>query len=129
MSNAADEIHFQSVTPVLRIFDAAKAREFYIDYLGFHWDWEHRFQDNAPLYAQISRAGQIFHLSEHHGDGSPGASFIVTISNVAAYHRELAAKHYRYMNPGIVESDWEGRTVQVWDPFGNRIRFREPKPA
>jgi uncharacterized glyoxalase superfamily protein PhnB len=129
MTENSDEIRFQAVTPVLRIFDVAKAKEFYVDYLGFHWDWEHRFHDNAPLYGQISRGGLIFHLSEHHGDGSPGAAVIVTISDVGAYHRELAAKRYRYMNPGLEESQWEGRTVQVWDPFGNRIRFREPKAA
>jgi catechol 2,3-dioxygenase-like lactoylglutathione lyase family enzyme len=27
-------------TPILRIFDVAKAREFYVDRLGFQVDWE-----------------------------------------------------------------------------------------
>jgi hypothetical protein len=40
------------VIPVLRIFDIAKAGEFYLDYLGFHIDWDHRFDDNAPLDCQ-----------------------------------------------------------------------------
>jgi len=127
MAENGAEIRFLTVTPILRIFDVAKAREFYVDYLGFSWDWEHRFYDNAPLFAQVSRAGLVFHLSEHHGDGSPGVSLVVTISDVAAYRRELAAKQYRYMNAGIVQSEWEGPVVQVFDPFGNRIRFRQPK--
>lgn len=38
-----------SVTPILRIFDEAKAREFYIDYLGFTVDWDHRFGPGMPL--------------------------------------------------------------------------------
>ena len=42
-------------TPILRSFDAAKAREFYVDFLGFKVDWEHRFGDNFPLYMQVSR--------------------------------------------------------------------------
>ena len=43
------------VIPVLRIFDYAKTREFYIDWLGFTIDWEHRFEPDAPLYLQVSR--------------------------------------------------------------------------
>lgn len=31
------------------MFDIAKTREFYLDYLGFTVDFEHRFHDNAPL--------------------------------------------------------------------------------
>ncbi|GJN78769.1 hypothetical protein PLIIFM63780_002278 [Purpureocillium lilacinum] len=67
-------IEFRSVTPILRIFDIVKADEFYVGYLGFNIDWEHRFGDNAPLYRQVSRGGLALHLSEHHGDGSPGCT-------------------------------------------------------
>ena len=38
----------QAATPILRIFDEAKAREFYLDFLGFRLDWQHRFDDHAP---------------------------------------------------------------------------------
>jgi hypothetical protein len=65
------------VIPVLRIFSVDKAREFYLDYAGFHLGWEHRDEPNAPLYMQVSRDGLVLHLSEHHGDGSPGACFHV----------------------------------------------------
>jgi hypothetical protein len=44
-----------SLTPILRIFDEAKAREFYVEFLGFKIDWEHRFGENSPLYMQVSR--------------------------------------------------------------------------
>ena len=37
-------------TPILRIFDEAKAKEFYVDFLGFKVDWEHRFEPGLPLY-------------------------------------------------------------------------------
>ena len=36
--------------PVLRIFSVDKAREFYMDFLGFSLDWEHRFSPDLPLY-------------------------------------------------------------------------------
>jgi len=121
-------MEFLAITPVLRIFDTAKAREFYVDYLGFTWDWEHRFDARAPLYAQVSRGPIRFHLSEHHGDGSPGAVANVWLTGIDDFHRELASRDYGYMRPGIDDHDW-GRTVQVWDPFGNRIRFTERKSA
>jgi len=35
--------------PILRIFDEAKAKEFYLDFLGFSLGWEHRFEPDAPL--------------------------------------------------------------------------------
>src|SRR5437764_861107 len=63
---------FIRTVPILRSFDEAKAREFYLGFLGFGVDWEHRFEPDAPLYMQVSRDGIIFHISEHHGDGSPG---------------------------------------------------------
>jgi len=40
--------------PILRIFDVAKAREFYVGFLGFPVDWEHRFDDRAPVYMQVN---------------------------------------------------------------------------
>lgn len=44
-----------------------------MDYLGCTVDWEHRFDDLAPLYMQVSRGSLVLHLSEHYGDGTPGA--------------------------------------------------------
>ena len=52
-------MQLQSVVPVLRIFSVEKAREFYVDFLGFTWDWEHRFDDNAPLYMAAGRDGCV----------------------------------------------------------------------
>jgi len=40
-------------------------------------DWEHRFGDNFPLYAQVSRSGVVLHWSEHHGDGTPGTAIMI----------------------------------------------------
>ena len=59
---------FGKTTPILRIFDENKAVEFYVDFLGFKIDWQHRFEANFPLYLQVSRGECVLHLSEHHGD-------------------------------------------------------------
>lgn len=66
-------VAFSKAVPILRIFDINKARQFYVDYLGVTVDWEHRFSEDAPLYMQVSRGGMVLHLSEHHGDATPGS--------------------------------------------------------
>jgi catechol 2,3-dioxygenase-like lactoylglutathione lyase family enzyme len=119
-------IVFERITPVLRIFDVAKADEFYLGFLGFNVDWNHRFADDLPLYRQISRGGLILHLSEHHGDGSPGTRIRVAMRGIAALHAELIAKAYRYMRPGLEQMPWNMLEVTVIDPFGNHICFCEP---
>ena len=118
-------ITFGPVIPVLRIFDEAKAREFYLDFLDCKIDWEHRFAPDLPLYMQLSRAGLVLHLSEHHGDGSPGAHVFVEATDVDALHAELNGRNYRFNRPGIEERPWNARTLTVIDPFGNQIMFNE----
>ncbi len=115
------------VRPVLRIFDVAKAREFYIDWLGFQVDWEHRFEPDLPLYMQISLGAIILHLTEHHGDCCPGAKVFIETSGLEAYHAGLLAKN-SYSRPGLETAPWNARTVTVGDPFGNRLLFSEPLP-
>jgi len=117
-------IAFEQAVPIVRIFDVAKAHEFYLGFLGFKVDWEHRFGENFPLYTQISRGGLTLHLSEHSGDASPGGNMVVYMAGVEAFQRELAARNYRYMRPGVTSEEW-GKEMQVIDPFGNRIRFME----
>ncbi|MDR4521262.1 MAG: glyoxalase superfamily protein [Nitrosomonas sp.] len=114
---------FISTVSVLRIFDETKAREFYMDFLGFQVDWEHRFEINLPLYMQISRNGCILHLSEHHGDCCPGAAIRVATDKLDAFRDELISKQYRYARPGIEEMPWGTRDMSITDPFGNRITF------
>jgi catechol 2,3-dioxygenase-like lactoylglutathione lyase family enzyme len=117
--------NFLQTVPILRIFDEAKAREFYCDYLGFHIDWEHRFEPHMPLYMQVSRAGLVLHLSEHYGDGSPGSTVFVRMQGIDALHTELAAKNYKYLRPVVEIAPWNAKTMELIDPFGNRLRLNE----
>lgn len=115
----------QTVIPVLRILDEPKAREFYIDWLGFKLDWEHRFGNNFPLYCQVSLDGIILHLSEHHGDCLPGGRVRIHLKNLPEYHALISAKDYKYYKPGIEKQDWGFFEMNIVDPFGNRILFVE----
>jgi hypothetical protein len=116
-------ISFNSVIPVLRIFNIEKADEFYLGFLGFTVDWDHRFDPAGPLYRQISRGNLILHLSEHHGDGTPGVHVRVMMDGVEAFQREISSKGYPYMRPGLETMPWGMIETGVIDPFGNFIRF------
>jgi catechol 2,3-dioxygenase-like lactoylglutathione lyase family enzyme len=120
---------FHRTIPILRMFDVEKAKQFYVGFLGFKIDWEHRFDADAPLYLQISRGNLMFHLSEHHGDGTPGTTVFVVLDGLRKFHQEISAKGYRFFRPQIHRVPWNADLMEVQDPFGNRIRFNEYGPA
>jgi catechol 2,3-dioxygenase-like lactoylglutathione lyase family enzyme len=122
------EIQFNQTIPILRIFDEAKAREFYVDYLGFAVDWEHRFEPGLPLYMQVSRNGLVLHLSGHHGDCTPGSTVYVPMTGIDDYHAELSGKDYANLRPGVEVAPWNARVMELTDPFGNRLRLAEALP-
>ncbi len=115
---------FQAV-PILSIFDAGKALAFYRDWLGFSVDWEHRFEADTPLYMQISRDGLILHLTEHHGDCTPGSTVFVSTTGIRAFHDEISARPYPFNRPSLEDAPWGGLVCEVTDPFANRLRFWE----
>lgn len=116
----------QQAIPVLRIFDQEKALAFYIDFLGFEVDWQHRFEPHFPVYMQVSRQHCVLHLSEHHGDGTPGGAIRIGTDNIRVLHAELSVKEYKYAHPGIQEQPWGHSEIIIKDPFGNTIIFFQP---
>ena len=50
----------------------------------------------------------------------------VVLRPLGQHHRELQARDYRYMKPGL-QDEGERLELQVIDPFNNRIRFMELK--
>jgi uncharacterized glyoxalase superfamily protein PhnB len=112
-----------SVRPIFRIFEVQKAIEFYVDWLEFTIDWEHRYGDNFPVYMQVSKDDIVFHLSEHYGDACPGAKvYIEYTGDLQAYQKRLSQKDYRYYKP-CLEKEPGGATMELIDPFGNKILF------
>ena len=114
-----------SVVPIFRIFDYNKAVEFYVDWLGFSIDWEHKFDEESPLYIQVSRNGIVLHLSEHHGDSTPGSKAYITIDDVRGYYKEIRDKKYKFNNPGLEMAAWNAPCFEVIDPFGNKLLITE----
>ncbi len=114
---------FGSPVPVLRVQRVDDAREFYLDYLGFTIEWEHRFEPGLPLYLRIVRDDARLDLSEHHGDGTPGTAVWIPVADVKALHAQLIAKRYGRARPGIDRDAPGGPTIDVIDPFGNVLRL------
>jgi len=120
---------FGRTIPTLRSFDEAKAKEFYVGFLEFKVDWEHRFADNMPLYMQISKDGCVIHVSEHHGDGSPGAHVRIDTDELESFQKLLLAKQYKHARPGIEATPWGTREMSIADPFGNLLTFVQPSSS
>ena len=116
-----------TVKPILRIFDYDKALAFYKAWLGFRIDWEHR-PEASPAYLQVALGDITLHLSEHHGDCSPGARvFIDDFQGLTAFHEKLLARNYKYNKPALTTPCYDPTALEmtVIDPFGNRLTFVE----
>lgn len=114
------------IIPIFRIFDYDKAIEFYIDWLGFTLDHKHTFGENFPLYLIVHRGDIEIHLSEHHGDGTPGSHLLIEdFVGIKEYHQELRNKDYTYNKPGLNHPFWNEEIwcMEVIDPFSNKIIF------
>jgi len=116
---------FLMIIPIFRIFDMEKTHSFYIKYLGFKIDWKHQYEESMPLYFQVSLNDAVLHLSEHHGDSSPGGAIRIKINDLTNFHSSLSKKEYPYSNPAIEKTPWDTIELTVIDPFSNRITFYE----
>ena len=115
----------QKNVPVLRMFDVAKAKEFYVGWLGFKVDWEHEFEPRMPVYMSISRDNIQIHLSEHYGDATPGSKVFIVCDEIKKYHEELQSRPYKYYRPALNKTFYGSLEIAVQDPFGNHLSFNE----
>ncbi|MFC6713246.1 glyoxalase superfamily protein [Branchiibius cervicis] len=123
---APDAAGHAVVVPILRVFPGGEATRFYRDFLGFTIDWEHRFEPGLPLYLQVSRAGCVLHLSEHHGDAAPGSALRIEVDDVDALQRQVRDSDVYPLRIGLDRQPW-GDDLQIPDPFGNRLIFHTPR--
>ncbi len=126
--NENDTLSATKTIPMLRIFDKNKAIEFYVNWLGFSVDWEHSFSDGEPpIYMQISKSEIAIHLTEHHGDCTPGGKVYIECTGLKDFHKEILNKKYPYNAPGLEIAPWKSLCMEVIDPFGNKLLFSEPR--
>ena len=119
-------MQFGAATPILRSFDEAAARAFYVDWLGFEVVFEHRFEPHLPLYLGLVRDGLHLHLSEHHGDTTPGTRVRIQVADIHGFHAGLQSRPYPHLAPGSpIRQPWGEFDLTLTDPFGNRLTFYE----
>ena len=118
-------IEFGRVVPTFRIFSVDKAREFYLDFLGFKVDWEHRFEPNTPLYAQVSLGDCRIHLSEHHGDAAPGSAIRIAVDDIDARLKKAKAAGATVMREPF-DVVGIGRIAILREPGGAGIGWMTP---
>lgn len=110
--------------PTLGINDYQTAINYYLDFLGFKIDWEHRFAPNDPVYMQVSKNGLILHLSENKRFESKTIVFVET-KNINEFYKEIAERNSSAKIQEIVVTDWQTMQLELEDPFGNLLRFNE----
>jgi hypothetical protein len=64
-------------------------------------DWRHRFEDNLPLYMQVSMDDLILHLSEHSGDSTPGTKLLVHTNQLQSLFDQIKQKNIVTQNPRL----------------------------
>lgn len=114
-----------ATVPILRSFDEQLAKDFYLRYLGFSLLFEHRFAPAMPLYFAVRRGTCELHLSEHHGDATPGSAVRIETGGLVALHAEVSERGHPGTMPGLEVQPWGFREMAVIDPFGNRLVFCE----
>ena len=115
-----------AAVPILRSFDETKAKDFYLGYLGFELGFERRFAPDMPLDFEISCGDCVLHISEHHGDATPGARIRIEVPDLGAYHAEITASGHPNARPGMCDQPWGNREMNIADPFGNTMTFWKP---
>lgn len=125
MNESEYRFEIRSSIPVLRMFDEAKAKDFYLDYLGFEVDWESRFSPAAPVYMQIHLGEALLHLNGHATEETPTAEVNIPILGLQNFCDYLIAKNANYPKPIAVDPRYQGRNtdLNLYDPFGNYLVF------
>lgn len=118
----------QTVVPQLRMTDAARSLQFYVDGLGFTVDWEHRFEPGLPLFAQLSRAGQRIFLTGHSGDCEVGGAVYFLVPDARACWEDFEERGVQATN-ALAAKPWGTLEFLLTDPDGNRLRFASDLPS
>jgi catechol 2,3-dioxygenase-like lactoylglutathione lyase family enzyme len=115
----------QRVFPQLRMTSWKRSRQFYVEGLGFHVDWEHQFEPGFPVFTQLTRDGLSFFLTEHAGDCQVGGAAYFVVDDVDALYREISGRGIRLAEPPE-DTPWQTREMNIIDPDGNSLRLANP---
>ncbi|MCH2608607.1 MAG: glyoxalase superfamily protein [Pedosphaera sp.] len=119
-----------SSIPVLRMSEEAAAKAFYVDFLGFEIEWEHRFEDSpeSPLYMQIRLGQAVIQLNGHAKPDTPPAEVRTLVRGVQAFCNHLRSIESKFPKPSVVDPRYSGKNtdMNLIAPFENYLVFWEP---
>ena len=110
--------------PIFRIADVARAKAFYCEFLGFAADWEHYYEEGAPIYMQVSRAGLVLHLSQNERF-KEGSIIYVGTEGIDELFADLKARSGGWSPSPVSLTAWGTKQMEIEDPFGNLLRFNQ----
>lgn len=120
--NEAGNVRVFQLLPVLRVASRQAARDFYVDVMGFRFDWGDEEADE--FYAQVSRGELQMHLTSACPARSAGQVYF-RMTGLDAFQRELTAGLGTSNAPAIRHTNYDARELAIEDPFGNLLRFVE----
>ena len=129
VENSGGGFGIGSSIPVLRMLDEARAQAFYVDFLGYQVEWEHRFgeeSEGSPLYMQVRLGDSVLHLNGHAGEGDPVAEVRVPVRDVEGFCEQLRSRTPPGGEmPEVVDPRYEGKLtdLNLVDPSGNLVVF------
>ena len=114
------------VTPVFQITDYPQAIAFYVDWLGFHIDWEER-PASGGYYLQISCVNIVLHLTNYPNESSIGVRAMVQFTGLLSFQRLLLTKESAFSAPQLQKTTWNDKVMQLelFDPVGNCLMLAE----
>lgn len=122
-----EPVSLEAPIPLVRVASMAEAKSFYVDFLGFVFDWGDDELAQSH-YAQVSRGDVQLHLATESQGGRPSTLLFRDMTGLDSLHRELSARSGRFTPTAIRFTPSDSREFQVQDPFGNLLRFRENNP-
>src|SRR5262245_27750170 len=109
--------------PILPANDLAVAKRFYVNDLGFRVTFE-ATEDGRTGLMGLERGAIVLTLDSPMDGHGRNACVSIEVDDADAYYREWSAKVAVLRAPR--NEDWDARTFDLIDPFGNTIFVMGP---
>ena len=129
----------KQVMPIITVESADKARNFFVDTLGFDHVMGVLGKDGQLDFVTVVLNGARLMFARPHdklplakaGSGKQPVEIYLEVADVAAYHEKLKKKGVKITDT-LTMQWWGDRTFKVMDPFGYEVWFYqtvgEPRP-
>jgi len=129
----------KQVMPIITVESADKARNFFVDTLGFDHVMGVLGKDGQLDFVTVARDGARLMFSRPQdklpatkaGGGKQPVEIYLEVADVAAYHERLKKKDVK-ITDALTTQWWGDKTFKVMDPFGYEVWFYqtvgEPRP-